>query len=108
MVYFQVSRVDHDRLGRGVRGSQPLHHANEDTPFTSPFPPVVKGLVGAILLERIAPAQSVPVDENDTDQHLPITNSGLAVAVREIWLEPRYLLVGQPVQVTRARPPHGA
>ena len=107
MVCFQVSRVDHDRLGRGVRGSQPLHHANEDTPFASQFPRVVKGLVGAILLGRIAPAQSVAVDENDTAQRLPITNSGLAVAVREIWLEPRYLLVGQPIQVTHARPSHG-
>jgi hypothetical protein len=30
---FQVSLVDHDRLGGGARGSQPLHHADEDTPF---------------------------------------------------------------------------
>jgi hypothetical protein len=80
-VCFQVSRVDHDRLGRGARGSQPLHHADEDTPFVPPLPTVVERLVGVILARCIAPTQSVAVDENDTAQHQPIINSGLAGAL---------------------------
>jgi hypothetical protein len=82
-VCFQVSRVDHDRLGRGARGSQPLHHADEDTPFVPPLPTVVERLVGAILPRRIAPTQSVAVDENDTAQHPPVINPWLAVALCE-------------------------
>src|SRR3546814_6916869 len=36
-VCLQVGRVDHDGLRVGACGSQPLHHTEEDTPFTPPL-----------------------------------------------------------------------
>ena len=67
MVCFQVSRVDHDRLWRGTRGSQTFHYAEEDTPFATSLPSVVEHLVNHIP-RGIAPARPVAVDENDAAQ----------------------------------------
>ena len=82
-VCFQVSRVDHDRLGRGARGGQSLHYAEEYAPFAPPRPPVVERHVRAILPRRIAPTQPVAVYEYDAAQHPPIINPGLAMAFGE-------------------------
>jgi hypothetical protein len=41
-------------------------------------------------------------------QHPSIIHTRLAVALREIRLEPRHLLVRQPVQVDQIQSPHGA
>ena len=77
----QVRRVDHDGLWVGISGSQGLHHAQEHTHLTPPFPAIVERLVRAVVAGRITPAQPIAVHENDAAQHPPVVNSWLAMAL---------------------------
>jgi hypothetical protein len=107
-VCLQVSRVNHDCLRRNARGRQSLHDVEEGTHFASSLPSVVERLVWTMRLRCIAPAQSVAVDENYAAQRRPIINPWLVMALGKVWLEPRHLLVGQPVQAAHIRSPYGA
>ena len=93
----EVGRVDHDGLRAGACGSQPLHHLEENTLLSPALPPVVQRLMRAVILRRIAPPQPVPIDENNAVQHPPVINPRFAMALGRIWLEPRHLIVRQPI-----------
>src|SRR3546814_4345818 len=92
-VCLQVGRVEHDGLRVGACGSQPLHHTEEDTPFTPPLPPVVQRLWRTIRARRSTPPQPVAVDEDDPAQHPPIINPRLAMALGKVRLQTRHLLI---------------
>src|SRR3546814_16661102 len=92
----------------GACGSQPLHHTEEDTPFTPPLPPVVQRLVRTIRARRITPPQPVAVDEDDPAQHPPIINPRLAMALGKVRLQKRHLLISEPVTVAHPPPPPGS
>ena len=62
------------RLAFDTGGGQSFHHAGEDAHLTPALPAVV---------ERIAPAQSVAIDENDPAQHPPVAHPRLANGFRE-------------------------
>ena len=77
------------------RGGQSCHHGEENTSFPPPLPSVLERPVWTILPRRIAPAQPVAVHESDAGQRQPIINPWLAVAVGDVRLKPRHLLVRQ-------------
>lgn len=50
----------------------------------------------------ITPARAVTIDENDPAQHPSIINPWPAVALGEVRLKPRHLLIRQPIKVAHA------
>ena len=92
---FQIGRVDHDRLVFGALGGQAHHNPGEDPVLAPAFPAVVERLGGPVFPRRVAPSQTIAVDEDYAAQNPPIIDTGLAMALREERPQPLHLLVGQ-------------
>jgi hypothetical protein len=59
----------------------------------------VLGLMRIILTRRIAPAQTVPDDENDAADHTPVINPRNPVRQRKIRFDPAHLRFGEQKQI---------
>ena len=80
---FQTGRVDHDGLvigAFGAFGGQARHDPGEDALFT---PVVVESFGRTILPRRVAPPQTIAIDEDYATQNSSIINPGLAMALGE-------------------------
>ena len=95
----EIGRVDHHRLRNGGPGGQPIHHPGEDTFVAPPLLSVVEGLRRTILLRRIAPPQTIAIDEDYAAEYTTVIDAGLAMALRKERLEALHLGVAQPVKV---------
>src|SRR6185312_871708 len=88
---FQMGRVDHQpaRIAGLTRklGEYLVEYAE-----TAPaHKPVIDRLVRTILARSIAPAQSIPDDEDDPADHPPVIDSRDPVRQRKITLNPAHL-----------------
>ena len=95
----QIGRIDHDRLVRGVFGSQADHHPGEYAVVAPALPAVIKGLGRTVLPGRVAPPQAIAIDEYYAAQNAPVVGAGLAMALgkeRPLPLHPR---VRQPKKI---------
>ena len=95
----QVGRIYHHGLIFAVLSGQSGHHPGEDALVALTFPAVVERLVRAVFLRRIAPAQTIAINENYPAQHSPVIYAGFAVRLWEEELKTRHLGVGQPKQI---------
>jgi hypothetical protein len=82
-VRFQIGCVDHDGLVIGAFSGEARHDPGEDALFTPAFQAVVECLGRTILLRRIAPPQTIAIDEYYATQNPSIINPGLAMALGE-------------------------
>ena len=96
----EVGRINHQlirltALGRQAR-KYPIEHAH-------PAPadkPVVDRFVRTIIRRGIALAQTVPDHEDDPTDNPPVIDPRHPLRQREIRLNPAYLRLGQPDQIT--------
>jgi hypothetical protein len=71
-VSLEIGRVDHDRLVLcSFRHSQAFHHLEKYALVTRTFPAVINRIGGAIFLRRIAPPETVAINEDDAAQNAP-------------------------------------
>ena len=80
---FQTGRVDHDGLVIGAFGGQARHDPGEDALFTPAFPAVAESFGRTILPKRVAPPQTIAIDEDYATQNPSINNPGRAMALGE-------------------------
>ena len=80
---FQMGRIDHQRVRAATLIRQSEEHFCEDALLAPPFPTAVKGLVRPVFLRRIAPSQTIAIDEDNAAQYPPVVNTGLAMGLRE-------------------------
>ena len=100
----EIRRVDHDDLLLAAFGGQPLHHPGEDTHVAPPLPAIVEGLGRAILPRRIAPTQTIAIDEYYSTQDTPAIDARLAMALGKERLQPFHLVFGQPEKIAHLHP----
>jgi hypothetical protein len=98
-VRLQIGRVDHDRLVLGPLGGQADHDPGEDPIVAPPLPSVIKGLRRTIFLRRIAPAQTIAIDEDYAAKNATIIDARLTVALGKERLQALHLRVRQPVKI---------
>lgn len=89
----QIGGVDHRSFLLAVLGSQPRHHLRENAFVAPMLPAVVERLVGAIVLRRISPVQSIAINKNNPNQDAPIIDGGLAMGLWEVGLQTRHLRI---------------
>jgi len=98
-VRFQIGRVDHDGLVIGAFSGQARHNPGKDALFTPAFPAVLECFGRTILRRRIAPPQTIAIDENYATQNPSIINPGLAMALGEKRFQAFNLRLGQPIKI---------
>lgn len=96
---FQIGRVDHDRLVFGALGGQAHHNPGEDPVLAPAFPAVVERLGGPVFPRRVAPSQTIAVDEDYAAQNTPVIDAGPAMALGKEGFEARHLRLAQPEKV---------
>ena len=78
----EIGRIDHDGLVLcGFRHGQTFHHLDKYALVAPAFPAVIKRLGGTVFLRRIAPPETVAVDEDDAAQNTSIINARTAMAL---------------------------
>ena len=80
---FQTGCVDHDGLVIGAFRGPARHDPGEDALFTPAFPAVVESFGRTILPRRVAPPQTIAIDEDYATQNPSIISPGLAMALGE-------------------------
>lgn len=95
----QIGCIDHDCLRIGALGGQADHDPGEDPVVTPALPAIIKCLGRSIFTRRIAPSQSIAIDEDNAAQHPQIVNSRTAMALGEVGAKARHLRFRQPEQV---------
>ena len=79
---FEIGRIDHDRLALSTPSRQAIHHRDED-PFVAPtLSAVVERLGRTRFPRRIAPPQTVAIEEDNAAQHSAIIDPRPAMAPR--------------------------
>lgn len=96
---FQIGRVDHDGLVFGAFSGQARHNPGEDALVTPAFPAVVECFGRTILPRRIAPPQTIAIDEDYATQNPSVINPGFAMALGEERFQALDLRLGQLVKI---------
>ena len=76
---FQMGRIDHQRVGVATLIRKSEEHFCEDAFLAPPLPATVKRLVRPVFLRRVAPSQTIAIDEDNAAQYPPVVNTGLAM-----------------------------
>lgn len=101
----QMGRVDHQRIRAATLIRKREKHLREDAFLAPSLPAAVKGLVRPVFRRRIAPPQTIAIDEDNAAQHLPVVHTGLAVRLREKRFKLGHLRVAQPVEIAHITAP---
>lgn len=95
---FQTGRVDDDGLVIGAFGGQARHDPGEDALFTPAFPAVAESFGRTILPRRVAPPQTIAIDEDYATQTLRSSTRGLPCSWGKRF-QALNLRLGQPVKI---------
>lgn len=95
----KIGRIDHDRLVRGVFGSQADHDPGKYAVVAPALPAVIGGLGRTLLPGRVAPPQAIAIDEYYAAQNAPVVDAGLAMALGKERPQPLHLRIRQPKKI---------
>ena len=96
--------LNHDHFGLDILPDEFLQDAGENTHPAPAKPAILEGLVRPIVGRSITPAQAIAIDKYNATQHPPVINPGNPVRQGKEWLQPRHLLIRQPVKITHSTP----
>ena len=91
--------LNHDHFGLDILPDEFLQDAGENTHPAPAKPAILEGLVRPIVGRSITPAQAIAIDKYNATQHPPVINPGNPVRQGKEWLQPRHLLIRQPVKI---------
>jgi hypothetical protein len=97
-----MRRIDHDLIGRPDHSCQFFKYPAEHAKPAPADETVVNGLVWTVVFRRIAPAQPIANDKDNSAQHTPIINPRNAMSKRKIRRNPLQLRIRKPYQITHA------
>jgi hypothetical protein len=101
----QAGSIDHHGILFARLGGQ-SHHQRCENAFVAPtLPTVVERLVGAILLRRISPSQTIAIDENNPASNPPIIDTSFAMGFRKVGFQPPHLRIVQPEKIRHITAP---